>query len=254
MSFDPGLRKHIQIGMNVSINYNGKTIKGFVKKIITKENYNENGIEVQLKSGYIGLVKDKIENNTDELLLAEIEHLLIKDESQEFEFKSTIAFDETEYIKHGRTRVLDKLILRHCKVAASFMNTDGGILCIGVDDDKNTFGLDMDYEHWLGSQPNPRDHLQLKLTQEFQNRLINADGLYKMHIIKKDDKDICVIKIHRSQHPIFVKYPKISLLKEQAGVENLDFEHFFIRMNSKSISLPMSKFLNYWKNRNMDYT
>ena len=132
------------------------------------------------------------------------------------------------------------------------MNTDGGILCIGVDNNKNTFGLDMDYEHWLGSPDNPRDCLQLKLTQEFQNHLINANGLYKMDIIKKDDKDICIIKIDRSHHPIFVKYPKINILKKEAGVENLDFEHFFIRMNSRSESLPMNQFLNYWTNRNVE--
>ena len=251
MSFDPGLRKHIQIGMNVSIDYNGKIIKGYVEKIITKEKYNENGIEVQLKSGYIGLIKDKIENETDELLLNEIKTLLIKDESQEFEFKSTIAFDEDAHAHSDIIRISDKLILRHCKVAASFMNTDGGILCIGVDKNKNTFGLDMDYEHWLGSPDNPRDCLQLRLTQEFKNHLINAEGLYKMDIIKKDGKDICIVKIYRSQHPIFVKYPKIDILKKEAGV-NLDFEHFFIRINSSSESLPMNKFLNYWKNRNVE--
>ena len=251
MSFDPGLRKHIQIGMNVSINYNGKIIIGRVEKIITKEKYNEHGIEVQLKSGYIGLVKDKIENETNELLLNEIKNLLIKDESQEFEFKSTVAFDEDAYTHSGIMKISDKLIQRHCKVAASFMNTDGGILCIGVDKNKNTFGLDMDYEHWLGSPDNPRDCLQLRLTQEFQNHLISAEGLYKMDIIQKDNKDICIIKIFRSQHPIFVKYPKIDILKKYAGIKNLDFEHFFIRINSRTESLSMNKFLNYWENRNV---
>ena len=70
----------------------------------------------------------------------EIGPLLVQGEGPRVEFKSSARWDLKENKKNGD---LEKVIV---KTVAGFLNTDGGTLLIGVDDDATIIGLQHDYQ------------------------------------------------------------------------------------------------------------
>jgi Putative DNA-binding domain len=79
-----------------------------------------------------------------------VEIITTQDESYSLEFKSTARWDVD---KNQKNPEMEQVIL---KTVASFLNTEkGGTLLIGVTDDKEIIGLDLDYQTF--SKPNKRD-------------------------------------------------------------------------------------------------
>jgi predicted HTH transcriptional regulator len=95
---------------------------------------------------------------------------------------------------------LEKVI---AKTIAAFMNSEGGTLFIGVDDDGNIIGLENDYQ--LLKKKNS-DGFELELRQSIEKYLKNkiANEFLKLKFHKIDSKEICEINVTPTPVPIFL--------------------------------------------------
>ena len=142
-----------------------------------------------------------------------IKELIISGENETLEIKSTLRFDLKENI------INKKLEYVIAKTISAFLNTEGGTLIIGVDDDGNTLGLEKDLQT-LSKQN--IDGFELHLRQVIKKYLGDYFEKYiKVTFPKVDDKEICLIQISKSGKPVFVTFE--------------GNESFFVRNGNSSI-------------------
>jgi hypothetical protein len=123
---------------------------------------------------------------------------LQKGEDNFTEFKSSLRYclrqhKPMDYVEHSILKTLN-----------AFLNSEGGTLLIGVDDDGNVLGLENDYSSF--SKKN-KDGFLL----HFDNMIINALGKEQqadidINIESLDGKDFAVVKVTSSNKPIFLNY------------------------------------------------
>lgn len=127
-----------------------------------------------------------------------VKELILSGENEKFEMKSTLRFD----IREGN--INKKLEYVVAKTISAFLNTDGGTLIIGVDDDGNILGLEKDLKTL--AKPNI-DGLELHIRQIIKKYLGEYFEKYiKITFPKVDEKEICVVKILKSGKPVFIKH------------------------------------------------
>ena len=152
-----------------------------------------------------------------------IRRLIASGEGSTVEFKSTMRMN-LHTMKPGK-----EIEIAWLKGVAAFMNTDGGILLLGVADDGEITGLERDvFEN--------EDKCQL----HFKNLIaahIGADlsRHIKFTIVHVDDLSVGVVQCTRSDKPAYLKHPK--------------GEGFYIRNGPSSDELPVSQLTGYIKNR-----
>ncbi len=125
-----------------------------------------------------------------------IEEIITLGESISLEFKSTLQWDvrQNQINKNLRHSVL--------KTIAAFLNSEGGILVIGVEDNGNIFGLENDYALTNHSKDKflnllnilISDYIGLDMSPYIQIRIENILG-----------NDICVVEVDKSHKPVFMK-------------------------------------------------
>jgi len=153
----------------------------------------------------------------------EILDLIRQGESDSLEFKSTLRWNLN-------TNKPDKNIaLASLKTMAAFLNSGGGTLLIGVEDDGNILGIDMqnfanEDKYLLHFNNLIKQHIGLEFVQHIAFAL-KALG----------EKKILVIDCEPAEEPVFVK---------QNGEED-----FYVRVGPGSRKLPPSKVLEYLKSR-----
>jgi len=151
-----------------------------------------------------------------------LEELITLDESATLEFKSTLQWDvvQNQPNKHLRQSVI--------KTVAAFLNSEGGILVVGVDDDKSVLGLDRDLK-LLGGSLDRFDQLLSALFTDF----IGPEYAHfiKHHIENVDGKQVCVVDVDKSPDPAFVKGPK--------GKE------FYVRLGNTTRALDPEETMRY---------
>lgn len=129
---------------------------------------------------------------------ASIADLVAAGESQTLEFKSSGRWNlrsgsPDKKIEHAIT-----------KAVCAFLNAEGGMLLIGVDDDGRAVGLENDWRT-LGSKGN-RDGYELFLRQLLENSLsIPTAGVVRIRFEKLDGRDVCVVSVAASGRPVFAK-------------------------------------------------
>jgi len=117
-------------------------------------------------------------------------------ETDAVEFKSSLTWD----YKQKRQSKEMKLVV--ARVISSFMNSNGGILLVGVDDDRKILGLDKDLSQLHGSV----DEFELTLTNAINTYLGKINRSYlSVRFEKVENKDIAVISVTKSPHPVYVK-------------------------------------------------
>lgn len=157
----------------------------------------------------------------------EITELIAEGESARVEFKSSLRWDMN---KNCVNKELEHVIV---KEISGFLNTDGGIILIGVDDDGNIIGLEKDYNS-LGKKN--RDGFQLQLVQIVSNYIGNEFGDYwRIKFLNVEDKEICAVEVEKSPEPVYTK-----------RMDKTD-EDFFIRIESSTRSLSRSEMVKYLK-------
>lgn len=128
-----------------------------------------------------------------------ISELVKLGESSVLEFKSTLQWD----VVHKQ---LNKALRKSClKTIAALMNTDGGTLLIGVEDDGNIIGLDHDLSLLGGS----RDKFEQTLVNTVSDEIGPAlTHYYKIRFEPADGKLVCVVEVDAVSDGVFVKGEK----------------------------------------------
>ncbi|MGM0408908.1 MAG: RNA-binding domain-containing protein [Bacteroidota bacterium] len=149
----------------------------------------------------------------------QIKSLITQGENPTLEFKSTVRAN----LKNGKTD--KKIELSWLKTLTAFLNTQGGILLIGVDDSGQLLGLDADN---FKNEDNCRLHLKNLIHQHVGptvSRFIHFD------IVFFHEKQLIVFECEPASKPVFLR--------------NGQGEEFFIRSGPASVPLTISQTIEY---------
>ncbi len=159
--------------------------------------------------------------SSDQNEFDEIVELISKGESGYVEFKSTLRWDMR---KNCVNKELEHAIV---KEISGFLNTEGGVLLIGVSDDGKILGLKKDYKS-LGKKD--KDGFQLKLVEIVSNHIANEFVDYwRIKFLSVENKEICVVEVDKSPEPVYTKR------------RNMKDKDFFIRKGSSTRPLSRSE-------------
>jgi len=149
--------------------------------------------------------------------------IIDKGENDLIEFKSSLRWD---YRQEKVNKALEQVIV---KTISAFLNTEGGMLFIGVGDDGNALGLQNDYQ---SLSKNSRDGFLLALTNLInQNMGKSTHKFITINIISINEKDVCIVTAEKSDKPVFIGKG--------------DNEEFYIRASASSQPLGMSETFKY---------
>jgi hypothetical protein len=127
----------------------------------------------------------------------DLDSLLAAGETDLVEFKSSARWD---YRDHKVNKLLEQVIV---KTLASFLNSRGGTLLIGVDDNANVVGLEADYAT-LGRRPD-RDGYQQFLVQLVSGTLgKNVCADLSISFLPVQAKEICVVQARASASAVYL--------------------------------------------------
>lgn len=149
---------------------------------------------VSLRSGRIPIEEQELFARQEKEKIA---RLLRTPEDQNLEFKSTLRYDPS-------SKRINPVLEKSClKTICAFMNANGGLLVIGVSDDKEILGLSYDFKT-LKKQD--ADSFENHLTNIIGSRLKNKSLKFvKVSFVSIDEKEICIVKVHPSDQPVFLK-------------------------------------------------
>jgi hypothetical protein len=126
-----------------------------------------------------------------------LKEYITKEESKWLEYKSSARWD---YIQKKVNKDLEKNII---KTISAFLNTNGGTLIIGCDDNKRILGIEPDLE--TISKPNEDGYMQYLIGQI--NYLLGVEycSFVDISFDEYKNKKICFIDVTRSPKPVFLK-------------------------------------------------
>lgn len=153
----------------------------------------------------------------------EVSTLIKKGEHEKLEFKSTL---RTNLFTSEQDK---KMELSALKSLVAFMNSEGGTLLIGVDNEGNISGIEKDkFEN--------TDRFNVHLTNLVKEKIGKEYLPYmSFQVVPFENKNIMKIECNKSGKPVFLK--------------NDGKEHFFIRVNAASAEVTGSKLLEYIENK-----
>ncbi len=149
--------------------------------------------------------------------------LIEEGEGNTVEFKTTMRTN----LKTGKQA--KEIELAWLKTVAAFMNTDGGYLLIGVDDDGNIQGIEAD---GFASEDKCRLHFKNLIAQHIG---IEHSGSLHFGIHTVKGRQVVLVECERSEKPAFVAHR--------------NEEDFYIRSGPASVKMPVSKVLKYLERR-----
>ena len=167
----------------------------------------------------------------DEDIVSSTLNLIKTGESPNTEFKSTLR------VNLHTSKPDDKMELACIKTIAGFMNTKNGTLLIGVADNKEVLGLDLDFESF-GNKTDLLDEFQKHLDNLVEKYIGNsAYSLIKISFPEIEGKMVCRIDVDfRKSGPIYVKN------------KTKNIEEFYIRRAASTTALNPSEMINYIDN------
>ncbi|MEB3339012.1 MAG: ATP-binding protein, partial [Leptolyngbyaceae bacterium] len=155
--------------------------------------------------------------------LRPIAELISLGESDRLEFKSTLQWDIRE---NKENKGLQQSCL---KTVAAFLNSEGGVLLIGVADDGKLLGLEKDLQCLSNGS---LDKFERHLMQLIESNIGKRFPPYlKIRFANLEGKDVCGIYIRKAQRKAFLKSDK--------GLE------LYIRTGNSSRSLTVPDIYDY---------
>lgn len=126
-----------------------------------------------------------------------LDDIIAAGENSNCEFKSTLRWD----LKEGKkNKNLEFVIV---KTIVGLMNSKGGILVIGVDDNGSIHGLEDDYKTL--HKPS-RDGFELHLGNIVQSIIGGAlSYLINVNFTSKEGKDVCIVTVQPSPAPVWIQ-------------------------------------------------
>jgi type I restriction enzyme R subunit len=156
------------------------------------------------------------------------EELIAGDETYQVEFKSTARWNLRDGCKNKRME--DAVV----KTVAGFLNTDGGTLFIGVDDQRSPVGLG--YDAAVVKPPNAEGFVNW-LTTHLSNALSPVAVMRtRARIELVDGAEICRVDVAASSAPATAR------MSNKAEV-------FWVRMNNSTRALPEIEIEDYVRDR-----
>ena len=151
------------------------------------------------------------------------QELIAQGEGEFVEFKSTLRWNlkaakKDKNITHAITKTI-----------AAFLNTDGGILLVGVGDDGEVLGLEADrFEN--------EDKMLLFLTDTIKTQLgtLHLDNIH-FHTERIANKDMLRIDVQAGKDPCYLSKEKL--------------DHFYIRTGPSTTDLRLSQLFDYLTKR-----
>ena len=157
------------------------------------------------------------------------EELLKLQESKTLEFKSSLRWNLKEDRKDDRHVTHAAL-----KTIAAFLNTEGGDLLIGADDDRKVLGIEHD-------RLETDDKFMLHLAQAVRNGLGDPAGTCidpKTQIV--DGKTVCLVSCQRSPGPVYLRWK---------GMEKSADGDFYVRTGPGTVRLGDEDAVKYVASR-----
>lgn len=228
-------------GLSVKIiQKNGKITEGKVKEVLTLVEFDPSGIFVKLETGESGNVIEIIQTESEityNQLKSELLRNLQMGEMERVEFKETFSFPTNPEKKISEISKNEKKEIQShiAKTIAAFANAYGGTLYVGIQDrTKEIKGLERDYQ-LLSEGKRDADGLEIDMMNNLPNFFERGNRIFeyiKIRSVKIDGKDVCVIKVTRS---------------EIAFILNKDSRDFFyVRSGGSSENYSGTKFVDYW--------
>lgn len=168
-------------------------------------------------SGGNRTIRESAEFNEDVMAL------LSQGENNRLEFKMSLRWDSR---KNQVSKQIERSVI---KTAAAFLNSEGGQILIGVDDEAKLVGIDNDYKS-LG-KPNPDG-----FENHFNNLFLSMIGAEfrryaRLKFQRIEDKEVCLITVLPAPKPAYVRIE--------------ESEDFFIRTGNSTTSLKVSETATY---------
>ncbi len=157
-----------------------------------------------------------------------IDNLLENNENRHLEFKSSLRWD------YRQEKVNPDLELVILKTIAAFGNSDGGILLIGVDDDKNILGLENDYNTLKKKGSDFYEIYMRNLFHKYFGVKYTTENV-RMDFIQDNAKEICLIEVFKADEPLYLKS------KDKSGQTT---EKFYVRSGNSSQQIDSLKDIN----------
>ncbi len=179
-----------------------------------------------IAEGYATLITGKIEQ---ELVAAEFDlsKVVVNGESEAVEFKSTL---RTNLHTGNKDTRMELSVL---KTLAGFLNTNGGMLIIGVSDDGSPVSIQVD-------DFANEDKMSLHLVNIVKTRMgVQAMTSLHAHFDDHGDCRVMVVKCRKSPTPVFLR--------------DGDTERFYIRTGPSTTELSASQTQEYIKQRFKGY-
>lgn len=146
-----------------------------------------------------------------------VEELIQSKESRFLEFKSSLIYS---YEEGKPNKELWKPVL---KTICGFMNSEGGTLLIGVDDEGEVLGLEDDYASF--SSRKDSDRFEIHLTNIFNREVGGAFRKYYMVSFPvSNGVEICRVDVRRSPNPVFMKKDGRQVLYVRAGGSTVHYD------------------------------
>jgi hypothetical protein len=175
-----------------------------------------------IAAGYDTLVAGELDEQL-EATEFDVSAAVMNGESEAVEFKSTL---RTNLHTGNRDPRMELSVL---KTLAGFLNTNGGMLVIGVADDGSPVGIQAD---GFANE----DKMSLHLVNIVKSRMgVHAMTGLHAHFDDHDDSRVMVVKARKSSTPVFLK--------------DGDIERFFIRTGPSTTELSPSQTQEYIKQR-----
>lgn len=152
-----------------------------------------------------------------------LRQLITDGESKTVEFKQTLVLDVR---KETKEKYIEDVAI---KTVAAFLNSDGGFLLIGVDDDRNIVGINGEIEKFFSNE----DKYLLHFKSLFTSR-IGAEyyPFINQRIVSLEGRKVFFIECERSDKEVYV-----------------DGKDFFVRTNPATDKLEGPRLVNYVKAR-----
>lgn len=156
-----------------------------------------------------------------------IKSLISGGENNHLEFKSTLRWN----LKADRSEfVIEKAWL---KSVAAFLNSEGGVLLVGVTDNGNVLGIEAD-------QFDNEDKYLLHVNNRLQQHIgLEYAGFIGYQLVAVDNRKVLLIECQPSPQPVFLKISKE--------------EEFYIRVGPGSRRLSTSEVVAYVTHRRTDF-
>ena len=163
-----------------------------------------------------------------------IAEMIAAGESIGMEFKSSLRWD----VENNQKNM--ELEQEVAKTIAAFLNAEGGILVIGVQDNGNIYGIENDLALVYNKNV---DGFELALRELVRSRMGPEYNMYvRTHFTQVDDKTVCVARVYRSPRPVFCTPPPPKQKGQAAPEVALTF---FVRAGNLSQSMTPAQTNSY---------